>query len=149
MDCSMPGFPAFTISWSLLKLLSIESMMPSNHFILLSLPFSCCPQSVPASGSIPVCPLFASGDQSFGASASASVLPMNIQNLFPLGLTGLISLQSMGLSRVLGRTSMTNLDSVLKSRDITLPTKVRLVKAVVFPVVTYGCESWTVKKAER
>ena len=44
---------------------------------------------------------------------------------------------------------MTNLDSILKSRDITLPTKVRLVKAVVFPVVMYGCESWTVKKAER
>ena len=43
---------------------------------------------------------------------------------------------------------MTNLDSILKSRDITLPTKVRLVKAMVFPVVTYGCESWTVKKAE-
>ena len=44
---------------------------------------------------------------------------------------------------------MTNLDSILKSRDIILPTKVRLVKAVVFPVVMYGCESWTVKKAER
>ena len=44
---------------------------------------------------------------------------------------------------------MTNLDSILKSRDITLPTKVRLVKAVVFPVVIYGCESWTIKKAER
>ena len=44
---------------------------------------------------------------------------------------------------------MTNLDSIFKSRDVTLPTKVRLVKAVVFPVVVYGCESWTVKKAER
>ena len=43
---------------------------------------------------------------------------------------------------------MTNLDSILESRDITLPTKVRLVKAMVFPVVTYGCESWTIKKAE-
>ena len=43
---------------------------------------------------------------------------------------------------------MTNLDSILKSRDITLPTKVRLVKAIVFPVVMYGCESWTIKKAE-
>ena len=50
---------------------------------------------------------------------------------------------------LLGRKVMTNLDSVLKSRDITLPTKVRLVKAMVFPVVMYGCESWTVKKAER
>ena len=50
---------------------------------------------------------------------------------------------------LLGRKVMTNLDSMLKSRDITLPTKVRLVKAMVFPVVMYGCESWTVKKAER
>ena len=50
---------------------------------------------------------------------------------------------------LLGRKAMTNLDSTLKNRDITLPTKVRLVKAVVFPVVMYGCESWTVKKAER
>ena len=49
---------------------------------------------------------------------------------------------------LLGRTVMTNLDSILKSRDITLPTKVHLVKAMVFPVVMYGCESWTVKKAE-
>ena len=48
----------------------------------------------------------------------------------------------------LGRKVMTNLDSILKSRDVTLPTKVRLVKAMVFPVVMYGCESWTVKNAE-
>ena len=49
---------------------------------------------------------------------------------------------------LLGRKAMTNLDSILKSRDITLSTKVRLVKPIVFPVVTYGCESWTIKKAE-
>ena len=49
---------------------------------------------------------------------------------------------------LLGRKAMTNLDSILKSRDITLPTKVHLVKAMVFPVVMYGCERWTVKKAE-
>ena len=49
----------------------------------------------------------------------------------------------------LGRKVMTNLDSILKSRDITLPTKVHLVKAIVFPVFMYGCESWTMKKAER
>ena len=48
----------------------------------------------------------------------------------------------------LGRKAMSNLDSILKSRNITLPTKVRLVKAVVFPVVMYGCENWTIKKAE-
>ena len=50
---------------------------------------------------------------------------------------------------LLGRKVMTNLDSILKSRDITLSTKVHLVKAMVFPVVMYGCESWTIKKAER
>ena len=50
---------------------------------------------------------------------------------------------------LLGRKVMTNLDSIFKSRDITSPTKVRPVKAIVFPVVMYGCESWTVKKAER
>ena len=49
---------------------------------------------------------------------------------------------------LLGRKAMTNLDSILKSRDITLPTKICLVKAMVFPVVMYGCESWTIKKAE-
>ena len=57
---------------------------------------------------------------------------------------------SHGIKRrlILGRKVMTNLDSIFKSRDITLPTKVRLVKAIVFPVVMYGCESWTIKKAE-
>ena len=50
---------------------------------------------------------------------------------------------------LLGRKAMTNLDSILKNKDITLPTKVHIVKAMVFPVVMYGCESWTVKKAER
>ena len=49
---------------------------------------------------------------------------------------------------LLGKKVMTNLDSILRSRDITLPTKVRLVKAIVFPIIMYGCESWTVKKAE-
>ena len=58
---------------------------------------------------------------------------------------------SHGIRRclLLGRKAMTNLDSVLKNRDITLPTKLHIVKAMVFPVVMYGCESWTVKKAER
>ena len=54
----------------------------------------------------------------------------------------------LGRRLLLGRKVMTNLDSIFKSRDITLPTKVRLVKAMVFPVVLYGCESWTVKKVE-
>ena len=53
------------------------------------------------------------------------------------------------IKKMLGRKAMTNLDSILKSRDITLPTRVHLVKTMVFPVVMYGCESWTIKKAER
>ena len=69
-------------------------------------PFSSCPQSFPASGSFPMSQLFASGGQSIGASASASVLPMNIQNWFPLGWTGWISLQSKGLSRVFSNTTL-------------------------------------------
>ena len=64
--------------------------------------------------------------------------------------TGAVSDCSHEIKRhlLLGRKVMTNLDSILKSRDITLPTKVRLVKAMVFPVVMYGCESWTIKKVE-
>ena len=68
------------------------------------IPFSCL-QSFPASGSFPMSQFFASGSQSIGVSASASVLPMNIQDSFPLGLTGWISLQSKGLSRVFSNTS--------------------------------------------
>ena len=67
-------------------------------------PLSSCPQSLPASGSLPMSQLFTSGGQSIGASASASVLPMNIQGWFPLGLTGCISLVSRGLSRVFSST---------------------------------------------
>ena len=96
---------SFTISWSLLKLMSIESMMASNHLISCTL-FSSCPQSFPASGSFPMSRLFPSGSQSIGASASASVLPMNIQDSFPLGLIGLISLVSKGLSRVFSSTTI-------------------------------------------
>ena len=90
---------SITNSRSLLKLMSIESLMPSNNLILV-IPFSSCLQSFPASGSFPVSQFFASGGQRFGVSASASILPMNIQGWFPLGWTGLISLLSRGLSRV-------------------------------------------------
>ena len=69
-------------------------------------PFSSCPQSFSALGSFLMSQLFASGGQSIGASASASVLPMNIQDWFPLGLTGLISLQSKGLSRIFSNTTV-------------------------------------------
>ena len=90
---------SFTASLSLLKLMSSESVMPSNHLTLCH-SFSSCLQCVPASGSFLMSQFFKSGDQSIGASASASVLPVNIQGWFHLGLTGLISLLSKGLSRV-------------------------------------------------
>ena len=66
----------------------------------------------------------------------------------PKSLQMVITAHEIKRHLLLGRKVLTNLDSVFKSRDITLPTKVRLVKAMVFQVVTYGCESWTVKKAE-
>ena len=70
------------------------------------IPFSSCPQSFPASGSFPVSQFFASGGQSIGASASASVLPVNVQDWFPLGWAGWISLQSKGLPRVFSNTTV-------------------------------------------
>ena len=73
------------------------------------------------------------------------------QTLFlgaPKSLQMVIAAMKLKRHLLLGRKAMTNLDSILKSRDITLPTKVHLVKAMVFPVVMYGCESWIVKKAE-
>ena len=90
---------SFTISWSLLKLMSIELVMPSSHLILCH-SFSSCLQSFPESGSFTINRLFTSDSQSIGASASASVLLMNILGWYPLGLTGLISFLSKGLSRV-------------------------------------------------
>ena len=86
-------------SWSLLTLMFTESVMPSNHLILCR-PFSSCLQSFSASGSFPMSQLFAWGGQNIGFSASTSVLPINIQDRFPLRWTGWISLQSKGLSRV-------------------------------------------------
>ena len=95
---------SFPISRSLLKLMPIELMMPSNHFVL------CCPllllSSIFPSIRVFMSQLFPSGGQSTGASASASVHPMNIQGWFPLGLTDLIFLQSKGLSRVFSNTTV-------------------------------------------
>ena len=96
---------SITNSRSSLRLTSIESVMPSSHLVFV-VPFSSCPQSLPASESFPVRQFFQSGGQSIGASASASVLPMNIQDWFPLGLTGWNYLQSKGLSRVFSNTTV-------------------------------------------
>ena len=95
----------FTISQSLLKLMSIESVMPPNHLIICH-PLFLLPSIFPSirvfSNESPL----TSGGQSIGVSASASVFPINIQNSFPLGLTGLIPLQSKGLSRVFSNTTV-------------------------------------------
>ena len=96
---------SFTISLSLLKIMSIELEMPSNHLILY-VAFSFCLSSFPASESFPVSQFFAPGGQGIGPSASVSVLPVNIRDWFPLGLTGLISLQSKGLSRGISNTTV-------------------------------------------
>ena len=96
---------SLTNSRSLLKLMSIELVGPSNisSFVF---PFSSCLQSFPASGYFPMSQFFTSGGQRIGASASASVLPMNIQDSFHLEWTGWISLQSKGLSRVFSNTTV-------------------------------------------
>ena len=93
---------SITNSWSSLRLMSVEWAIPTNHLI----PFSSHLQSFPASGSFPMSQFFASGGQSIGVSASTSVLPMNIQDWYPLGWTGWISLQSKGLSRVFSNTTV-------------------------------------------
>ena len=96
---------------SLLKLMSIESVMPSNHPTVSSsvVPFFSCLQFFPASGSFQMSQFFTSGGQSIGVSTSASVFLMNSQDWFPLGWTGLISLQSKGLSRVFSNTTVQKL----------------------------------------
>ena len=97
---------SFTISRSLLKLMSIESVMHPTISSSVIFPLSSHLQSFTASGSFLMSQFFASDGQSIGASASTSALLMNIQGWFPLGLTGLISLQCKGLSRVLSNTTV-------------------------------------------
>ena len=103
--CSTPGFP---VLYYLSKFVQIhvswvsDALQPSHPVV----PFFSCPQSFPASGFFPMSQLFTLGGQSIGASTSASVLPMNIQDWFPLGLTGLISVLSNGLSRVFSSTTV-------------------------------------------
>ena len=100
-------FPCLSLPPRVCSNLSVDSMMPSNHLILCT-HFSSHPQSFPGSRSFPKSGNFASGSQSIGASASASasVLPMNIQGWFPLGLTGLISLLYKGFLRVFSNTAV-------------------------------------------
>ena len=116
MDCSMPGFPVLHhlpeldqthVHWV------GDAIQPSHP--LLIVPFSSCLQSLPASGSFLMSRLFESGGQSIGASALASVLPMDIRDWFPLGLTGCISLQSKGLSRVFPTPQFQSINSSVLS----------------------------------
>ena len=105
MDCSMPGLPVSPTPGA------CSNSCPSSWWCHPTIsfpvtPFSSCPQSFPSSGSFPMSQFFASGGQSIGVSVSASVLPMNIQDWFPLGWTGWISLQSKGLSRVFSNTTV-------------------------------------------
>ena len=94
-----------TNSQSLLKLMSIKLVIQSHHLVLCH-PLLLLLQSFPASGSFPMSQLFTSGGQSIGVSALALVLPINIQDWFPLGLTGWMSLQFKGLSRVFSNTTV-------------------------------------------
>ena len=113
---------SITSSRSLPKLMSIKSVMSSNHLILCH-PLLLPPSIFPASGSFPVSQFFTSGGQSIGVSASASVLPMNIQDWFPLGWIVLISLLSKGLSRVLFNCNgqwWTKTHTVSASRELTV-----------------------------
>ena len=105
MDCSTPGFPALH---HLLQLAQTCLFSQWCHPTISSsvIPFSSCLQSFPASGSFLISQLFTSGGQSIGASASESVLPVNIQDWFPLGLNGFISLQPKELSRVFSSTTV-------------------------------------------
>ena len=106
MDCSTPGLPVHH-QFSELAQTHVhqvgDAIKPSHPMYA---PFSSCPQSLPASGSFPMSQFFTSGGQSIGASASASVLPMNIQDWYPLGLTGLIFLQFKRFSRVFSNTTV-------------------------------------------
>ena len=105
-DCSTPGFPVYH---KLLEFTQTHLHWGSDYHPTISssvVPFSTQLQSFPASGSFPMSQFFSSGGQNIGISASASVLPMNIQDWFSLGWTGWISLQSKGLSRVFSNTTV-------------------------------------------
>ena len=102
MGCSTHGSPVLHyLPGACSNSCPLNQWCHPSHLILCHFPFSSCPQSFPASGFFPMSRLFVSGSQSIGTSASVSVLPMNIQDWFPLGLTGLISLQSKRLKNLL------------------------------------------------
>ena len=105
MECSLPGFPVLHYLLQFAQI-HVQRVSDAISHLILCHPFSSYLQSFPASGSFPMSQLFASGGQSIGALASASVLPMNIQSRFHLGLTGLISLLLKGLSKLFSNTTV-------------------------------------------
>ena len=113
MDCSPAGFPALRQLAELVQTCGhwVDDAIQPSHPLLA--PFFSCPWSSPSSGSFPMSQLLASGGQSIRASALASILPMNIQDWFPLGLAGLISLLSKGLSRVFSNTTVQKINALL------------------------------------
>ena len=106
MDCGTPGFPVLHYLLGVCSNSCLLSRWCHPTISSSVAPFSSCPQSFPASGSFPMSQIFTSGDQRIGASASASVLPVNIQGWFPLGWTDWISLLSKGLWRVFSSTTV-------------------------------------------
>ena len=137
MDCSMPGFP---IPHHLLELAHLCPLSQWCHPTIPSsvIPFSSCLQPFPASGSFQMSQLFRSGGQSIGVSASASVLPMNIQDRFPLGWIGCISLQSKGLSSLLQHHS--SKASILQCSSFFI---VQLSHPYMTPGKTIALTRWT------
>ena len=125
---------SFTLPQSLLKPMSIKLVMPSNHLTLCH-PFSCCLQYFSGSGSFPMSWLFTSGGQSIGTSASASVLPIHIQDWFPLGLTDLTSLQSKGLSKSLFQHHSSKASVLRHSAFFMVQLSIHLIHLRYSPVI--------------
>ena len=132
-----------TNSWSLFKLISIVSVMPSNHPTISSsvVPFSSCLQSFPASRSFQISQFFASGGQTLGVSALASVLPMNTQDWSPLGWTGWTSLQSKGLSKVFSNTTVQK--HQFFSTQLSLQSNSHIHKWLCFLICCLGWSYYT------
>ena len=132
MNRSTPGLLSITNSQSSLRLTSIKWMMPSSHLIL------CHPLL-----------LMLSIYPSIRVFSNESVLCLRGSKCWNFSFSISLCNEYLGMISFRKRKAMTNLGSVLKSRDITLPTKVCIIHAMVFLVVMYGCESWTIKKTER
>ena len=151
MDCSTPGFPVlhYLPEFAQTHFLWVGDAIHSSYSLS---PASLPPlKSFPASGSFPMSLLFASGGQSIEASASASILPMNIQGWFPLGLTGLISLQSKGLSRVFSSTTVQKHQFFRAQGSLWSKSHIMRILLLIFlvmatpllePVFPTGVESW-------